>query len=79
MAKLRSKSKTSQQINILLKKAREEFAKGKRSVTFKLSNTSKDFLSELQKTAYDKYCYTVKKKFFGRVKIINGIIYEYPF
>ena len=73
-------SKTrKQQVSFLLEEATEQFAKGKETVTFKLPNISKEFFGELQKTAYDKYCYTVKKKLFGRVQIFNGIVYEYPF
>lgn len=74
MSKLRN-----QQINLLLKDAKKEFAHGKKSVTVKLPNISKEFFVELQKTAYTKYCYTVKKKLFNRVQILNGIVYEYPF
>ena len=80
MAKKRTKrTTTSQQVNVLLKKANEQFAKGKTSVTLRLPNSSEKFFNKLRKTAYDKYCYTVKKKLFGRVKITYGIVYSYPF
>lgn len=74
-----SKTRKLQQVNLLLKEATEQFAKGKTSVTLKLPNKSKEFFSQLQKTAYNRYCYTVKKKLFNRVQISNGIVYEYPF
>jgi len=79
MSKTRISTQSSQQVKVLLKEATEQFAKGKESVILKLPNTSKEFLCKLQKTAYDKYCYTVKKKLFNRVRIFNGIVYEYPF
>lgn len=79
MAKKRSKATTSQQINLLLEKATEQFSKGKKSVIFRLPNRSEKFFNKLRRMAYDKYCYTVKKKIFNRVQILNGIVYEYPF
>ena len=79
MSKRRKKAKKSRQANLLLREATKQFAKGKTSVTLKLPNKSKEFFGNLQETAYDNYCYTVKKKLFNRVQIINGIVYKHPF
>lgn len=76
---LRKKSTTSQQINLLLEKAAESFLQGKESITLKLPNISEEFFNELRKKAQDEWCFDVRKKLFGRIKIFSGIIYEYPF
>lgn len=75
----RKKAITSQQINLLLKKAAESFLEGKESITLRLPNTSEEFFNELRKKAHDEWCFDVRKRFFGRVKIYSGIIYKYPF
>ena len=79
MSNTRKKIKKTKEVNLLLREASEQFAKGKKSVILKLPNSSKLFFSELEKTAHDKYHYTVKKRLFNRVQIINGILYKYPF
>lgn len=67
------------EVNLLLGKAAESFLKGNKSIILKLPNTSKEFFNELRKTAYEEWCFDVRKRFFGKVKIFSGIIYEYPF
>lgn len=78
-SKEHEETQSSQQIHLLLEKAAESFWEGKESITLKLPNTSEEFFNELRKTAYDEWCFDVKKKLFGRVQIFSGIIYNYPF
>lgn len=66
-----------EEVNLLLEKAAEIFLEGKESIVLKLPNTSEEFFEELRKTAQDEWCFDVRKKLFGRVKIFSGIIYEY--
>lgn len=73
-----SLQKQHKEVNILLKTAAESFLEGKTSIILKLPNTSEEFFEELKKIAYNEWCFDVKKKLFGRVKIFSGIIYEYP-
>ncbi len=68
-----------EEVNLLLGKAAEIFLEGKESIVLKLPNTSEEFFDELRKTAHNEWCFDVRKRFFGRVKIFSGIIYEYPF
>ena len=74
-----SSQKYHEEVNLLLGKAAEIFLEGKESVVFKFPNTSEEFYNELRKTAYAEWCFDVRKRFFGRVKIFSGITYEYPF
>lgn len=66
-----------EEANLLLEKAAKSFKEGKESIVLKLPNTSEDFFEELRKTAHNEWCFDVRKKLFGRVKIFSGIIYEY--
>lgn len=67
------------EIDELLEQAVQSFLEGKKWVILRLPNTSEEFLKMLKKTAYDEWNFDIKKKWFGKVKIYAGFIYEYPF